>query len=97
MALQDAQEFLCFLLNALHEELIKLLKSDASSSCAAALASGGSATGGEEGCGEDVGAVEGTEANASGEGEEACAPGQDEEDGGWVEAGGGAIFLSCWL
>ena len=81
---EDAQEFLCFLLNALHDELIKVLnnapKQEGSKSAVVTTAAGAA---GEDG---DVGETAGGAGGSGSGGEEgASSSGDAQEDDGWVE------------
>jgi hypothetical protein len=81
---EDAQEFLCFLLNALHDELIKVLnnapKQEGSKAAGVAPAAGAA---GEDG---DVGETAGGAGWSGSGGEEGpSSSGDVQEDDGWVE------------
>jgi len=86
---EDAQEFLCFLLNALHDELIKVLKCapkpEGSKGAGGTSARGASAA---DGPGEDGDAGEaagGAGGSGSGGEEGGASSGDGQEDDGWVE------------
>ena len=96
---EDAQEFLCFLLNALHDEFVKLTKQATPAPSDSALTSGTAAV--EAGCvkspregGGDEASVRGPALAGKDAGAGELEDGNAEEEGGgdgdeWVEAGGG--------
>ena len=95
---EDAQEFLNFLLNALHDEFVKLTKQATPAPSDSALTSGTAAV--EAGCvkfpregGGDEASLRGPALAGKGAGAGELEDGNAEEEGGgdddWVEAGGG--------